>query len=153
MLILFCDALGCQTLTVSSTLLQSFVHAIIHSENCFCMDPIMTALHHMSHVTHLSVVRIHDSLAGGANGDGSLHVSISRLSHPCHFSSKALHMILLSFQSLFGHKEREIGILNARLLDAIIKPALDDLPHLVGPGAEYVAPCIVACITSTVALS
>lgn len=105
-----------------------------------------TASH--GHVTHLSVVRIHDSLTGGTNGDWSLHISISGLSHPCHLSSKALHMILLSFQRLFCHKEREIGVIDACLLDAIIEPALNDLPYLVCPGSEYVTACIVACISS-----
>ena len=58
-----------------------------------------------------------------------------------HLCRKTLHMVLLCVESVLCDEEREVGILDAHFFDVAVEPALNELPHCEGPGAQYVAAC------------
>lgn len=54
------------------------------------------------------------------------------MSHPSDLRGKALNMILLPIQHIFGNKKRERTVLYAHLLNMRVEPLLDLLPDEVG---------------------
>ena len=55
--------------------------------------------------------------------------------------SKALHMVLLSVQGLFCHKQWEAGILDTQLLDLCVKEGRDGFPDEERAGTQDIAAC------------
>ena len=55
-----------------------------------------------------------------------------------HLCCKTLHVVLLCVEGVLSDEEGEVGILDTQVLDVAVKPALDELPHREGPGAQYV---------------
>lgn len=52
-----------------------------------------------------------------------------RFGDPCNFSFEAFYVICFRFQSSLRNEHREIAVLNAKLLDLRVKPALVDELH------------------------
>lgn len=59
---------------------------------------------------------------------------VIRVCNPSNLSSKALDVVLLSLQNVLGNEKRERTIPDAHLLDLVVEPVLDGLPHEVGRG-------------------
>lgn len=72
------------------------------------------------------------SHAGKGEGD-------RRLGDPCDLGRKTLDVVLLLLEPRGGDEHREVGVLDAKLLDLGVEPSLDLFPDGVRLGAENVA--------------
>ncbi len=54
-----------------------------------------------------------------------------------HFGREALDMLGLLHQEAFGNEQRKVGVLRARLLDPLVKSALDSLPDRVAVRLDH----------------
>mmetsp|Transcript_29181 Transcript_29181/g.61977 ORF Transcript_29181/g.61977 Transcript_29181/m.61977 type:complete len:300 (+) Transcript_29181:1047-1946(+) len=87
----------------------------------------------------ISKCRIHDRLGSGPDGNGSSQLPVTGMSHPRHFGSESLDVILFLFQSIFRNEHGKIRVFHAQFLDLDVEPVLDQFPYFVGPGTEDVA--------------
>ena len=81
------------------------------------------------------ISRVHDGLTSGTDGDWFRHLTLSTLCNPSNFRRKSLDVTLFFVQCSFGHKHREIAVLNANFFYSLINKALDLLPNEVREGS------------------
>ena len=78
---------------------------------------------------------VHDGLTSGTDGDWFRHLTLSTLCNPSNFRRKSFDVTLFFVQCSFGHKHREIAVLNANFFYSLINKALDLLPNKVREGS------------------
>ena len=76
-----------------------------------------------------------DRLAGGTHGEPFVELLVARLGDPRHLGVEALHDVLLAFEVALGDEHREVGVLDARLLEPAVEMVLDALPEGVAAGS------------------
>mmetsp|Transcript_7354 Transcript_7354/g.13573 ORF Transcript_7354/g.13573 Transcript_7354/m.13573 type:complete len:268 (-) Transcript_7354:128-931(-) len=82
---------------------------------------------------------VHDSLTCWTDRNRNLQVCLARLCYPGNLRSKVLHVVLLLVQDILGDEHGEVAVVNAKQLDLGIKPLVDMIPDVVGPGPKNVA--------------